>query len=85
MRDKVSIFSYESRFFMVAQKTSASSTHEASNFSAYSNATLFFFVISVEEKAYEKVGNVFTFQIYKFVKDILHIWHVSTTTVTYNF
>ena len=72
--------------FMVAQKTSASSSHEASiSLLILMPSFLIFFLVSVEEKAYEKVGNVFTFQIYKFVKDILHIWHVSTTTVTYNF
>lgn len=72
--------------FMVAQKTSASSSHEASiSLLILMPSFLIFFLVSVEEKAYEKVGNVFTFQIYKFVKDILHMWHVSTTTVTYNF
>ena len=72
--------------FMVAQKTSASSSHEASiSLLILMPSFLIFFLVSVEEKGYEKVGNVFTFQIYKFVKDILHMWHVSTTTVTYNF
>lgn len=72
--------------FMVAQKTSASSSHEASiSLLILMPSFLIFFLVSVEEKAYEKVDNVFTFQIYKFVKDILDIWHVSTTTVTYNF
>ena len=72
--------------FMVAQKTSASSSHEASiSLLILMPSFLIFFLVSVEEKAYEKVGNVFTFQIYKCVKDILDIWHVSTTTVTYNF
>ena len=72
--------------FMVAQKTSASRSHEASiSLLILMPSFLIFFLVSVEEKAYEKVDNVFTFQIYKFVKDILDIWHVSTTTVTYNF
>ena len=74
--------------FMVAEKTSVSSqahTRLPISLLILMPSFLIFFLVSVEEKAYEKVGNVFTFQIYKFVKDILDIWHVSTTTVTYNF
>ena len=88
MRDKVSNFSYEICFYGSRKDVCIkSSSHEASNFSAYSNAIFpyFSFLFQWRKKRMRRWVMFSPFRFYKFVKDILHMWHVSTTTVTYHF